>query len=265
VASGVAGVPEAGGRARARRALPGVLALVFVLALWFAVKAVAQPSDLILPSPVAVAETAVERFDVLLDATWFTVVGAFGGFLAGNVVGVLGAMAVAASPTAARVVLPMALVVRVIPVIALAPFLTLALGGGLATIFTIAGLIVFFPTLINGVLGFRSVDAQTLELMRILDASAWDVFRRVRVPTALPYLFSAFQVGAASCILGAMIAEWVTSGEGLGFLILQSGVQFEVELMWAGVVIASLLALSAFGLMGWLGRRYAGYLAREAM
>lgn len=249
--------------ARLRSALPGAVAAVLVLGLWFAVKLVARPSDLVLPSPPAVAEAAVSRSDELLGATAYTLVGAFGGFVAGNLVGILGALLVAASTTAARVVLPMALVVRVVPVIALAPFLTLALGQGRATIVAIAGLIVFFPTLVNGVLGLRSVSRETLELMEVIDASRWDVFRRVRLPAALPYLFSAFQVGAASCILGAMVAEWVTSGNGLGYLILQSGVQFDVALMWAGVLVATLLALVAFGVTGWLARRYAGYLEQR--
>lgn len=243
-----------------RRVLPTLIALGLILGTWILVKLIFQPSDEILPSPLSVLETAIDESATLWAATKTTLVGAFGGFVLGNVVGILGAMAVAASATAARVVLPMALVIRVVPVIALAPFLTLVLGSGTKTIVVISALIVFFPTLVNGVLGFRSVPREMIELMDISGGSAWDVFVRVRVPSALPYLFAAFQVGAAACILGAMIAEWVTSGEGLGFLILQSGVQFDIELMWAGVVVATLLALSAFGLTGWLARRYASYL-----
>lgn len=243
-----------------RRVLPTVIALGVVIVAWVGAKALFGLSDQVLPSLTAVAQAASEDSGTLLDATKTTLVGAFGGFVVGNVVGILGALAVAASATAARVVLPMALVIRVIPVIALAPFLTLALGSGTTTIVAIAALIVFFPTLINGVLGLRSVPPEMLELMDIAGGSRWDVFRRVRIPAALPYLFSAFQIGAAACILGAMVAEWVTSGQGLGYLILQSGVQFEVELMWAGVFLSAFLALAAFGITGFLARRYASYL-----
>lgn len=247
-----------------KRFLPTLIAVAVVLGVWIAVKAIAQPSDDILPSPLQVWDAAVDDSSTLLSATKTTLVGAFGGFLVGNVAGILLAMAVAASQTAARVVLPIALVVRVIPVIALAPFLTLVLGTGNATIVAISAAIVFFPTLVNGVLGFRSVPPEMIELMEIAGASPLDVFLRVRIPAALPYLFAAFQIGAAACILGAMIAEWVTSGEGLGYLILQSGVQFEVPLMWAGVVVAALLALTAFAFTGFLARRYASYLEPRA-
>ncbi|WP_320671369.1 ABC transporter permease [Patulibacter defluvii] len=243
-----------------RRMLPSLIAATVVIGAWFLVKAIAQPADDVLPAPLDVLREAGNQSSTLWDATKTTLIGAFGGFVAGNLIGIVGALLVAASATAARVVLPLALVIRVIPVIALAPFLTLALGSGSATVIAISALIVFFPTLVNGVLGFRSVPREMLELMEICGAGGWEVFRRVRIPAALPYLFSAFQVGAAACILGAMIAEWVTSSEGLGYLILQSGVQFDIELMWAGVVLAALLALIAFGLTGWLARRYASYL-----
>ncbi|ADB51181.1 ABC transporter permease [Conexibacter woesei] len=247
-----------------KRFLPTLIAIAVVLGVWIAVKAIAQPSDDILPSPLQVWDAAVDDSSTLLSATKTTLVGAFGGFVVGNVAGILLAMTVAASQTAARVVLPIALVVRVIPVIALAPFLTLVLGTGNATIVAISAAIVFFPTLVNGVLGFRSVPPEMIELMEIAGASPLDVFLRVRIPAALPYLFAAFQIGAAACILGAMIAEWVTSGEGLGYLILQSGVQFEVPLMWAGVVVAALLALTAFAFTGFLARRYASYMEPRA-
>lgn len=253
------------GRARSRpqslrRLLPSALAALLVLGVWVGVKLIFRPDDQILPSPLAVLDEAGASSSTLFSAAKTTLIGAFGGFVVGNVVGIAGAMIVAGSATAARVILPLALVVRVIPVIALAPFLTLVLGSGSTTVIAISALIVFFPTLINGVLGFRSVPPEMLELMEISGASTWDVFRHVRGPAALPYLFAAFQVGAAACILGAMIAEWVTSSEGLGYLILQSGVQFDVELMWAGVVLAAVLALVAFGITGWFARRYASYL-----
>jgi NitT/TauT family transport system permease protein len=248
------------GALRVRRGAPGLVALALILGAWFAVKYLAQPSDTVLPTPVSVAEAAWEDRSTLWSATRTTLVGALGGFVVGNLVGILGALAVAASATAARVVLPMALMIRVIPVIALAPFLTLALGQGTGTIVAISALLVFFPTLINGVLGLRSVRTETLELMSVMNASRWEVFRRVRARAALPHLFAAFQVGAPACILGAMVAEWVTSSEGLGFLILQSGVQFDVELMWAGGVVATLLGLFAFGVTGRLARHYTAYL-----
>jgi NitT/TauT family transport system permease protein len=203
----------------------------------------------VLPAPLEVARAALQERQSLLSATAITGLGVLCGFIAGNLAGLLVAVSVAFSVTASRTVLPMALALRCIPIIALTPFLTLLLGRGLATVTACAALIVFFPTLINGVLGLRSAEREALELMRSLNASARQTFWRVRLPTAMPHLFAAFRVAAASSVLGVMIAEWVTSDRGLGYLILQSGVGFKVELMWAAILVSTAMVGVAFALV----------------
>jgi NitT/TauT family transport system permease protein len=249
--------------ARHRALLVGVGFLVATIGLWqLLVPAFAVPRY-VLPTPADIARAAVDSHRVLLTGLEKTATGAFTGFVAGNLAGFLAAVAMASSVTASRVVLPMAVGIRSIPIIALTPFLTLLLGRGLVTVMTISALIVFFPTLVNGVLGLRSTEAAALELMRVLNAPWWEVFWRLRLPAALPALFAAFRVAAASCVLGALVAEWVASGSGLGQVILQSGVQFEVPLMWSGVVVSTLLAILAFGLVSWVERRVVGWQPRS--
>lgn len=240
---------------RARSVLPGILLLATLLILWIVVKYVVGVPAEQMPAPVDVAREGWANRGQLLAAAGSTLEGALGGFLLGNVLAVLAAMIIASSVLAARLLVPVALVVRTFPIIAIAPLLTLLLGTGTITIVAVAALIIFFPTMINGVLGLRSVPSAALELMAIAEASRLDVLWRVRLPTALPYVFSGLQVGAATCILGAMVAEWVTTGTGLGYLILEAGVQFDVPLMWAGVLLAAVLALLVFALTGWVARR----------
>ncbi|MGH3277084.1 MAG: ABC transporter permease [Streptosporangiaceae bacterium] len=240
---------------RVRSVLPGVLLLVTLLILWIVVKYVVGVPAEQMPAPVDVVREGWADRGQLLVAAGSTLEGALGGFLLGNVLAILAATVIASSPVAARLLLPVALVVRTFPIIAIAPLLTLLLGTGTVTIVAVAALIIFFPTMINGVLGLRSVPPAALELMAIAEASRLDVLWRVRLPTALPYVFSGLQVGAATCILGAMVAEWVTTGTGLGYLILEAGVQFDVALMWAGVLLAAILALLVFALTGWAARR----------
>jgi NitT/TauT family transport system permease protein len=184
-----------------------------------------------------------------------TAIGAFSGFVLGNAAGFAAAVAIGSSVTVSRIVLPISLGIRSIPIIALTPFLTLLLGRGHLTVAVISALIVFFPTLVNGVLGLRSVDEQSLELMRVMNASWWQVFWRLRLPAALPALFAAFRVAAASSVLGALVAEWVASGSGLGYVILQSGVQFEVALMWSAVILSTAMAAVAFSLIAYAEKR----------
>jgi NitT/TauT family transport system permease protein len=240
---------------RARSVLPGMVLLAVLFALWLLVKYGAHIPDEQMPAPAEVARAGWTGRGQLLAAAASTLEGALGGFLLGNALAVLAAVAIASSALVSRLLVPVALVVRTFPIIAIAPLLTLLLGTGTITIVSVAALIIFFPTMINGVLGLRSVPPAALELMAIAEASRLDVLWRVRLPTALPYVFSGLQVGAATCILGAMVAEWVTTGTGLGYLILQAGVQFDVGLMWAGVLLAAGLALLVFGLTGWLARR----------
>jgi NitT/TauT family transport system permease protein len=243
------------GRRRVRSALPGAALLMLLLALWIAVKYGANVPPQEMPAPLDVVREGWTQRGQLLSAASSTLEGALGGFLLGNAIAVLAALAVAASTLASRVLLPVALVVRTFPIIAIAPLLTLLLGYGTITIVTVAAIIIFFPTMINGVLGLRSVPPEALELMATANASRLDVLWRLRLPTALPYIFSGLQIGAATCILAAMVAEWVTTGTGLGYLILEAGTQFDVPLMWAGVLVAAAMALLVFAATGWLARR----------
>ncbi len=248
---------------RSRSALPGLILLIVLIAAWVAVKYAARVPDQQMPAPLQVLREGWAAKAELAKAAVSTLGGALGGFLLGSAAAVVAAMLVASSGVAARVLVPFALVVRTLPIIAIAPLLTLLLGTGTITIVVVAGIIIFFPTMVNAVLGLRSVPPEALELMAVADASRLEVLWRVRLPTALPYVFSGLQVGAATCILAAMVAEWVTTGTGLGYLILQAGVQFDVGLMWAGVLVAAALALAVFALTGMIARLVTGEEARH--
>ncbi len=228
-----------------------------LVALWVAIKYGAAVPSQEMPAPLDVVREGWAQRNQLLSAALSTLEGAIGGFLLGSLAAVAAAIVIASSPVAARLLVPVALVVRTFPIIAIAPLLTLLLGYGTVTIVTIASIIIFFPTMVNGVLGLRSVPPEALELLAIANASRVEVLWRLRLPTALPYVFSGLQIGAATCILAAMVAEWVTTGTGLGYLILQAGTNFDVPLMWAGVIVAAVLALLVFSLTGWVGRRIA--------
>jgi NitT/TauT family transport system permease protein len=243
---------------RSRSALPGLILFIALIAAWVAVKYGARVPDQQMPAPLQVLREGWAAKGELTNAAASTVSGALSGFLLGSAAAVVAAVLVASSAVAARVLVPFALVVRTLPIIAIAPLLTLLLGTGTITIVVVAGIIIFFPTMVNAVLGLRSVPPEALELMAVANASRLEVLWRVRLPTALPYVFSGLQVGAATCILAAMVAEWVTTGTGLGYLILEAGVQFDVALMWAGVLVAAVLALAVFALTGLIARLVTG-------
>ena len=239
-----------------RSTLPGLILLVALVAAWFAVKYGARVPDQQMPAPLQVLREGLGSARPAAEGRGeHPRRGASRVSCSGTPLRVLAAVVIASSPAASGLLVPFALVVRTLPIIAIAPLLTLLLGTGMITIVTVAAIIIFFPTMINTVLGLRSVPPEALELMAVANASRLEVLWRVRLPTALPYVFSGLQIGAATCILAAMVAEWVTTGTGLGYLILQAGVQFDVALMWAGVIVAAVLALPVFALTGLIARR----------
>jgi NitT/TauT family transport system permease protein len=115
-------------------------------------------------------------------------------------------------------------------------------------------LITFFPTLVNMVDGLRAVDPQALELMHVLSASRWEVFRYLRWPTSLPYLFSALRIASTASLLGAVVAEWIGSNAGLGYLILAATFDYRTSLLYATMAVASAIALALFGAVTLLER-----------
>jgi ABC-type nitrate/sulfonate/bicarbonate transport system permease component len=151
-------------------------------------------------------------------------------------------------------VYPLTLAAQAIPVVALAPILSIWLGPGMAPKILVAGFLVFFPTLVNMQRGLRAVDPEIAELMRSYNASWWRILVKVRLPASLPFLFVALKIGAGGCFLGALTAEWIGSDRGLGYLVTIFGSQFQIPQLWGAAIIASILAVSAFGLVGLLER-----------
>src|SRR5207248_10249854 len=118
-----------------------------------------------------------------------------------------------------RALYPVAVAVRTLPIVAIAPILVLLLGNGYAPKVAIAALITFFPTLVNMVEGLESADVQAMELMHVLSASKTEIVRYVRWPSSLPYLFLAMRIASPSSVLGALVGEWFCPIKGLGYLI----------------------------------------------
>jgi len=145
-----------------------------------------------------------------------------------------------------RVLYPVAVAIRTVPIIAIAPILVLLLGNGYAPKVVIAALISFFPTLVNMVRGLEAVEPSALELMRVLSANRRQVFFKLRLPSSLPFLFAALKIATASCVIGAIVAEWVGADTGLGYLIIVATFEFRTGLLYATTAVGSFLALAFF-------------------
>ncbi len=242
----VRGTGPARRASRLRRFALPPLGILAVLAYWeLHIKLFDVPAFLV-PPPSLIAVALVEEWPTLQRNVGATAMEAVGGFVVGNGVAILLAILFVHNKTMERTLFPLAVAIRTVPIIAIAPILVLLLGNGYAPKIVIAALISFFPTLVNMVRGLESMDASALELMRVLSASKKQVFFKLRLPSSLPFLFAALKISTASSVIGAIVAEWIGADVGLGYLIILSTFEFRTGLLYATTVIASLLALGLF-------------------
>ncbi len=238
-----------------RRRAPAIAAAAGLLALWQVIVSGFGVPTYIAPSPVQVLQVFVEQGDILWLNFWPTLMEAASGFLVGNTVAAVLAVWFVHSQLAERAFYPIAVFVNTIPIIAVAPILVLLLGNGYAPKIVIAALICFFPTLVNMVRGLKAVSPQMLELMRVLSASGREVLFKIRLQSSLPFLFAALKIASTTCVIGAIVGEWIGSNYGLGSLIIEATYNFRAPLLYATVILGAGMAVAAFTIVTLVERR----------
>jgi len=228
------------------RNIPAFAAAAGCIVLWQLVVWAFKIPTFMAPSPVDVVFALRDNAATLTRNFLPTLLEAVLGFIFGNLVAIMLAIWFVHSKVAEKAFYPIAVFVKAIPIIALAPILVLIFGNGITPKIIIAGLICFFPTLVNMVQGLRSAPPAMLDLMRVLSASQSEILWKVRIPSSLPFLFAALKIAATSSVMGAIVAEWIGSSFGLGALIIEATYNFRSPLLYATVVIAALLAVVLF-------------------
>lgn len=231
-----------------RRILP-VAGVVGLIALWAALVYVFKVPPFVAPSPLAVLNTLVAKFPILMANLRPTAIEAVSGFLIGNFAAIVIATAFVHKKSLEQAFFPVVVLINTIPVVAKAPILVLLLGNGMEPKIAIAALICFFPTLVNMVRGLEAVNPQALELFRVLSASKSETFFKLRLPNAVPYLFSALKIAASTAVIGAIVGEWIGSTEGIGALIIQSTYNFDSAMLYATVLVGSAFSVAFFVLI----------------
>lgn len=226
--------------------LPPILAASGAILIWYLIVEVGGVPEYIAPSPIAVLRAFATNGGLLLANFWPTLFEALSGFLVGNLAAVALAVWFVHSKRAEMAFYPLVVFFHTIPIIAIAPILVLILGNGYAPKIAIAALICFFPTLVNMVRGLNAVNPQTLELMRVLSASRSEVFWKVRIQSSLPFLFAALKITSTTCVIGAIVGEWIGSSFGLGALIIEATYNFRSPLLYATVFVGAGLAVAMF-------------------
>ena len=240
------GADPAGRLGKWRHRAPAIVAALGLLLLWQLIVSGFGVPTYIAPSPVQVLEVFANQGNVLWINFWPTLMEAAAGFALGNAIAVVLAVWFVHSRLAERAFYPIAVFVNTIPIIAIAPILVLMLGNGYAPKIVIAALICFFPTLVNMVRGLKSVSPQMLDLMRVLSASESEILWKIRLHSSLPFLFAALKIASTTCVIGAIVGEWIGSNYGLGSLIIEATYNFRAPLLYATVILGAGMAVAAF-------------------
>lgn len=232
--------------------VPVVLGGLVLLGLWQLLVWVGDYPPFILPGPLVVLERSVRAVadGTLPRHTLVTLVEVLLGFAAGAAAGLAIGGLLARSRLAGLVLSPYLVAAQAVPILAVAPLLTLWFGDGLAPKVLICALIVFFPVAVSTMVGLRGVDRRLIELGRSLRADRRQQLLVIEVPAALPSILGGMRVGITLAVVGAIVAEWAGAEAGLGWLLnVSRGGSFDTPLMFATLVTIALLGIVLYGLM----------------
>jgi len=223
----------------------------FAILIWHLIARYGGFPAFILPSP---AQVWTRFLSALLDGRLaYHVAVTLGEVLAGLTMGVLTATTLgyllAKSETFERFLAPYIVASQSIPIVAIAPLLVIWFGPGLISKVLICALIVFFPVLINTIVGLRSVPDELRDLMRSLQATSWQTFQYLEVPSALPVFLGGLRIGATLAVIGAVVGEFVGADRGLGFLINIGRGQYDTALVFVAIFTLVGMALALYGLV----------------
>lgn len=260
-------------RARRRETVLRIVLPVTVVTLlflvWEAMVRINNIPHYILPAPSVILTTLLNNWDSLSPALWFTVkltLLALGAAIAG---GVLLAIAFSMSKWVEIGLFPIAVILQVTPIVAIAPLILIYVSSTTAALLLCAWIVAFFPILSNTVIGLKSADSNLRDLFTLYQTTPWQRFRYLLMPSALPYFMAGLKVAGGLSLIGAVVAEFTagTAGRetGLASRILESSFRTEIPMMFAALLLVSLLGIAIFVVFAGLSRWVLGHWHESEM
>lgn len=241
------------GRFPVARVVDGILSVTLAIGLIVLAEVAANRdwvNPLILPNPSSVWNALVDGFERGIYGRHIrsTVSSTLAGFGSAAIIAIMIGGVLAAVPRVERIFLPFIVAFQTLPKVAVAPIIILWLGFGTQSKVVVIATICFFPILVNTLQGLRIRDQERLELLRSLGASRWQLFRYLRFPDSLPYVFAGLNIGVVFALIGTVIAEFLGSREGLGVLLVQQQAAFNVPGMFAALILLMIVGLFLNGI-----------------
>jgi NitT/TauT family transport system permease protein len=236
----------------------GLISIIAGLLVWHLITRYSGIQNFILPSPLSVWKRFLEALSdgSLVYHTGITLLEIVLGLLAGAITATIVGYILAKSRSLERVLSPYLVASQAIPIVAIAPLLVIWLGDGILSKVVICALIVFFPVLVNTIVGVRAVPTALYDLMNSLHASRSQILWKVEVPASLPVFFGGLRVGATLSVIGAIVGELVDAEKGLGFLLQLGDFQYDTPMVFVAVFMLIALALLLYGIVLVLEKRF---------
>ena len=235
--------------------LPPALALLMLCVGWELWTRIANVPEYIVPGPLVILKRLFGDIGFFARHGGITLWEAMAGFGLGTAVAFSGATLMAHSRFLERSLFPLAVLVKVTPIVAVAPLFVIWFGFGYFPKVLIAALITFFPVLVNAMIGLRSVNPGALDFFRSLHASRAEIFMKLRLPSSLPYLFAAFRICIPLSVIGAVVGEWFTGDRGLGSVIIVAHNNLLMPMLFSAVLTLAFIGISLTILTAYVERR----------
>jgi len=233
--------------AKLREYLPAAVVFVAAIALWEGVVFAFSIQFYLLPAPHVIVANLYQNYPVLIEAGLYTFTEALVGYALGCGLGVIAAMLASRSPGFADLVLPYAIASSSVPIVALAPLAIVWFGIEQGSKIAIVALMTFFPTFISSLRGLLSAKPESLALLRAYAASEWQVFTKLRLPSSLPFMFTAFRACTTLAMIGAVVSEFFGGPvKSLGVYIKSTASLFQTRQAWSAILVACALGLAFY-------------------
>jgi ABC-type nitrate/sulfonate/bicarbonate transport system permease component len=244
-----------------------VISVVLVLVVWQLFLKAFHISSFVGKGPIDVwrylttSASASEARSKLFHSSITTLRDAGLGLVAGSTAALFFAMVFNLRRTVEQTFMPIAMVLRSVPLVAMTPIIALVFGRGLVGVTVIAGIVTFFPTLVNVTLALRATPRASLDLFQAYGAGPMTTLRKVQFPTALPAVFASLRIAAPLALIGALLAEWLATGRGLGYLMLSSQTIGDYNMVWTATAFVTAYSLILYAIISaiekWVLTRYA--------
>lgn len=228
---------------------PAIVAHVALVVLWHAAVVWGDVPAFVMPTPLAALQALLQPHYNWLQHTLATAAEVFGGYALAVVIGVGLAILFSWFSVLDRFLMPLIVTLNMIPKIAMAPLFIVWLSFGIVPNMVIAFTICFFPILLTTARGLKEVEPEMLDLVRALRATRWQIFSKIQLPNALPYVFSGMKIAVVLAVAGAIVGEFIGSAQGLGYVMLSVQGVLDTAGMFMAVILVSLIGVVLYGLV----------------